>query len=204
MPASLTLTTWILLPLIGGLIGLGTNYIAVRMIFRPLRPRRFLFVRFHGLVPRRQKDLARKIGKVVGSHLVEHQDIVRGLGKLDFDALLGSVLDKGLTPKIQELRTLPLIGGFLTEERIQDVRQSIQKSILAHRQTILEEIENGLEKGLDVPGLVEQKVAAFPVEQLERLILDVASRELRAITLLGGVLGALIGLLQVGVLWYLA
>ena len=117
--------------------------------------------------------------------------------------LLGTVLDRGLGPKIQELRTLPLIGGFLTEERVRDVRRAFQASILAQRQSILDEIERGLERGLDVPGLVETKVAAFPVERLEALILEVAGRELRAITWLGGVLGAIIGLGQVAVVWFL-
>jgi uncharacterized membrane protein YheB (UPF0754 family) len=195
--------TWIALPLIGAFIGLGTNYIAVKMIFRPLRPMRLLFFRIQGLVPRRQQELARSIGNVVGSHLVEHKDIVRGLEKLDFDKLLSSVLDRGLTPKIQELRTLPLIGGFLTEERVQDMRKAIQGSVLAHKQTILDEIETGLARGLNVPAMVEEKVAAFPVQRLEALILEVASRELRAITLLGGVLGAIIGFGQVAAVWFL-
>lgn len=202
MPDSPSLWTWILLPLIGGVIGLVTNYIAVKMIFRPLKRRRILFVPFHGLVPRRQKELAKSIGRVVGSHLVEHKDIVRSFEKLDFDKLLSGVLDRGLAPKIQELRALPLIGGFLTEERIGDIKSAIQKSVMAHKQTILDEIEKGLVKGLDVQKMVEQKVAAFPVQKLESLILEVASKELRAITWWGGVLGALIGLLQVAVVWF--
>ena len=153
-------------------------------------------------MPRRQKDLAKSIGRVVGAHLVEHKDIVKSFEKLDFDKLLGGVLDRGLAPKIQELRALPLIGGFLTEERIGDIKAAIQKSVMAHKQTILDEIEKGLVKGLDVQKMVEQKVAAFPVQKLESLILEVASRELRAITWWGGVLGALIGLLQVAVVWF--
>ena len=202
MPDSPSLWTWILLPLIGGVIGLVTNYIAVKMIFRPLKRRRILFVPFHGLVPRRQKELAKSIGKVVGSHLVEHKDIVKSFDKLDFDALLGGVLERGLAPKIQELRSLPLIGGFLTEERVGDIKVAIQKSILQHKQTILDEIEKGLVKGLDVQKMVEQKVAAFPVVKLEQLILDVAKRELQAITWWGGVLGAVIGLSQAAIQWF--
>jgi uncharacterized membrane protein YheB (UPF0754 family) len=194
--------TWILPPLIGGVIGLVTNYIAVKMIFRPLKRRRILFVPFHGLVPRRQKELAKSIGKVVGSHLVEHKDIVKSFDKLDFDALLGGVLERGLAPKIQELRSLPLIGGFLTEERVGDIKVAIQKSILQHKQTILDEIEKGLVKGLDVQKMVEQKVAAFPVVKLEQLILEVAKRELQAITWWGGVLGAVIGLSQAAIQWF--
>jgi len=200
MPTAPDVWTWITIPAIGGVIGLSTNWLAVKMIFRPVKPRRFLFFRLHGLIARRQHDLAKAIGRVVGNHLVEHKDVVKSLNKLDFGGVLGKVLDRGLGPKIQELRSLPLIGGFLTEERIVDIKQSITDSIMEHREEVLDEVEKGLSKGLDVPQLVEEKVAAFEVLKLERLILEVASRELRAIVVLGGLLGALIGLAQVGFL----
>ena len=199
-----SLMTWITLPAIGGLIGWTTNWIAVKMIFRPIKPRRVLFVRLHGLVPRRQKDLAKSIGNVVGKHLVEHKDIIRGLNKLDFGGLLGGMLDRGLGPKIQELRTLPLIGGFLTDERVSDIKDAIQKSILEHKEALLDEVEKGLAKGINVPRLVEEKVGAFAVEHLEAMILEVARRELKAITWMGGVLGVIIGSGQVLYLWFLA
>ncbi len=200
MPSAPDIWTWITIPAIGGLIGLSTNWLAVKMIFRPVKPRRILFFRLHGLIARRQQDLAKAIGRVVGNHLVEHKDVVKSLNKLDFGGVLGKVLDRGLGPKIQELRSLPLIGGFLTEERITDIKRSITDSIMEHREEVLDEVERGLSKGLDVPRLVEEKVAAFEVLKLERLILEVASRELRAIVVLGGLLGALIGLAQVGFL----
>ncbi|MEO6593867.1 MAG: DUF445 family protein [Planctomycetota bacterium] len=202
MPQAPDLWTWITIPAIGALIGWSTNWLAVKMIFRPIKPRRFLGIRIQGLVGRRQQELAKAIGRVVGNHLVEHKDVVKSLNKLDFVGILGSVLDRGLAPKIQELRSLPLIGGFLTEARVADIRNSIGKSIMEHKETVLDEVERGLAKGLDVPQLVETKVAAFAVEKLEALILEVANRELRAIVVLGGVLGALIGLLQVGFLWF--
>jgi uncharacterized membrane protein YheB (UPF0754 family) len=196
-------TTWIALPLIGSAIGWFTNRLAVRMIFRPIRPRRFLGIRVQGLIGRRQKELARSIGEVVGGHLVQHDDIVRGLGSLDLETLLGDVLDRGLGPKIQELRGLPLIGGFLTDDRIADLRKSLVTGILAEREALIEAIEKAVEAGLDVPQMVRQKVEAFPVERVEELILHVASKELRSIEVLGGVLGLLIGFAQAALIHFL-
>lgn len=202
MPPPPDVWTWITIPAIGGLIGWSTNWLAVKMIFRPIRARSVLGIRLQGLVPRRQQDLARAIGRVVGTHLVEHKDIVKSLNKLDLAKVLGAVLDRGLGPKIGELRSLPLIGGFLTEERVGDIRSSIVQGIMAHKDAVLDEVERGLEKGLDVPALVEEKVSAFAVEKLEAMILEVANRELKAIVVLGGVLGVVIGLLQVAFLWF--
>ncbi|MFO1077239.1 MAG: DUF445 family protein [Planctomycetota bacterium] len=202
MPPAPDLWTWITIPAIGALIGWSTNWLAVKMIFRPVRARRFLGIRIQGLVPRRQHELAKAIGRVVGTHLVEHKDVVRSLNKLDFEGLLGVVLQRGLQPKVEELRTLPLIGGFLTEARVDEIKKAIIAGVMKHKESLLDEVEKGLEKGLNVPALVEQKVGAFAVEKLERLILEVANRELRAIVVLGGVLGLLIGLAQVGFVWW--
>jgi len=49
---------------------------------------------------------------------------------------------------------------------------------------------------VDIQGLVEREVLGFSPEEVERVILRVAGRELRSITWWGGVLGALVGGLQ--------
>jgi len=198
-----TLWTWIAIPAVGGVIGYVTNWIAVKMIFRPIRPVNVLGIKVQGLVGRRQRDLAESIGRVVGKHLLSHDDVVEAFTKIDFEKILGQVLESGLGPKIAQLRGLPLIGGFLTPERIDDIKQSLVRGILERREVILEHLEDAVENGLDVAAIVTRKVADFSVEKVESIILEVARRELRAIEVLGGVLGVLIGVGQVGLLWWL-
>lgn len=192
--------TWIVVPLLGGVIGYLTNYLAVRMIFRPIRPVSVLGLRVQGLVARRQGELAASIGRVVGDHLLGHDDIARGLKAVDLEGIVGHALDRGLAKKVENLRSLPLVGGFLTDERIQDLRDSLVRSVVKDKDVLFEKLEEALEQGLDVHELVREKVAAFPVEKLEALVLEVASRELRTIEVLGGVLGVAIGVAQVLVL----
>jgi uncharacterized membrane protein YheB (UPF0754 family) len=191
---------WIAIPVLGGVIGYGTNRLAVKMVFRPIEPVNILGLRVQGLVGRRQADLAENIGRVVGDHLLEHDDIVAALEKVDLEQLIGDAIDGGLGPKLAELRRMPLIGGFLTDERIGDLRESVIRGVLANKEGLIESFEKAIEQGLDVSEVVAKKVSAFPVERLEELVLSVASQELRAIEVLGGVLGLLIGLVQVGVL----
>lgn len=194
------LTPWILLPGVGALIGYGTNYLAVRMIFRPVRPVRILGFTLQGLVPRRQRELAQSIGRVVGDHLFSHDDMVGALGKLDLGALVDSAFDKGLGQKIAELRAMPFVGAFLTDERVRDLRAAAVRGVMSRKDEVLAGVEAALRDGIDVHAVVEEKVAAFEVGRLEALILEVASRELRAIEVLGGVLGLAVGLVQAVIL----
>ncbi|MGA0869065.1 MAG: DUF445 family protein, partial [Planctomycetota bacterium] len=91
-----------------------------------------------------------------------------------------------------------------TAERIDDLRGAIIQGILDNKDLILERLEQAVEAGIDVQKMVREKVEAFPVERLEKLVLKVASRELRAIEILGGLLGVLIGIGQVAVIWSLS
>ena len=201
MPA---ITTWIGVPLLGGLIGYVTNRIAVKMIFRPIRPVSICGIKVQGLLARRQNDLADSIGRVVGDHLVRHEDVMAALASVDFESVIHEVLDSALAPKIAELRKLPMLGGLFTDERVDQLRGAIATGIVGKRDALLAGIETAIERGLDVRATVTAKIAAFPVEKLEQLVLEVAARELRAIEIFGAILGVLIGIAQVFLVWGMA
>ncbi len=190
-------TTWIVVPLLGGLIGYVTNRLAVKMIFRPIKPINILGLRVQGVIGRRQAELAKSIGRVVGDHLIHHDDIMEGLKGVDIGPLIAKAVDTGLDSKIDKLRSLPLIGAFLTPDRIDELKQAIVTGVMSEKEAIFETMEGAIESNLHIEDLVRDKVSAFSVERLETLVLEVASRELRMIELLGGVLGVLIGVGQV-------
>jgi uncharacterized membrane protein YheB (UPF0754 family) len=196
---ALTPEVWISVPVLGGVIGYVTNAVAVKMIFRPVRPRRIFGLRWQGLIGRRQKELAESIGRVVGitSGVMRHVRVPRGSRP---EALTGKLIDRGLETKIAGLRRLPLVGSLLTPQRVADLRGALVRAFLDDKDELLAEIERALAEGLDVQAIVAEKVSGFPVERLEALVMEVSRKELRAIEVLGGVLGFLVGLLQVGVL----
>ncbi|MBC2006055.1 DUF445 domain-containing protein [Listeria welshimeri] len=87
------LFTILLMAVIGGFIGAMTNYIAIRMLFRPYKAL-YLFnkrVPFTpGLIPKRRNELAEHIGKVVVSHLLTE------------DAIRARLLEENLQKEITE------------------------------------------------------------------------------------------------------
>lgn len=69
---------WIAGPLIGAVIGYCTNYIAVKMLFRPLCPvkiGRFTLPFTPGMIPKGKERLAKALGTVVGHTLLTKEDI---------------------------------------------------------------------------------------------------------------------------------
>ena len=105
MPDSLTpYLPFVLPPLLGAIIGYVTNYIAIRMLFRPLHPWHILGIRVPmtpGIIPSRRGDLARKMGQMVGEHLVTSKDVGRALDKEEFRQHLYQALELKLDKFIQ-------------------------------------------------------------------------------------------------------
>lgn len=65
-------------PIIGAIIGYCTNYIAVKMLFRPLKPvmiGNFQLPFTPGIIPRGRKRLAKALGEAVGGTLLTPNDI---------------------------------------------------------------------------------------------------------------------------------
>ncbi len=96
-------------PLIGAFIGYLTNKIAIRMLFRPLKPWHVLGIRVPmtpGVIPSKRHDLAINMGIMVGEHLLTARDIGTALSMEPFqehlhtliDTRLGEVLDSDLGP----------------------------------------------------------------------------------------------------------
>ena len=86
-------------PLLGALIGYVTNYIAIRMLFRPLRPWRLLGMRLPltpGIIPAKRGELAQRMGEMVGSHLLTADDVRLALEKPHFHRELKAAVDEAL------------------------------------------------------------------------------------------------------------
>ena len=66
---------WIVPPLVGALIGYVTNYVAIKMLFRPLKEVRLFGGKFRlpftpGILPRERRKLADSIGRMVEQELL--------------------------------------------------------------------------------------------------------------------------------------
>ena len=69
---------YIAAPLIGALIGYCTNYIAVKMLFRPRHEKYFFGHKVPltpGAIPKGKTRLAKSVGDVISNHLVTSEDI---------------------------------------------------------------------------------------------------------------------------------
>ena len=188
------------LPIIAALTGWITNFIAVKMLFHPREKVKFLFFEFQGIFPKRQKALAEKLGKIVANELFSFKDIKHSLqdpkNLEEVHTLIGSKLDDFLENRMIE--SMPMLYVFMSDEMRVKIKDTLQAELQLMLPDLLESFAARIEQQVDIEKTVYNKVANFSSDKLESILYDIMSKEFRFIEILGGVLGFIIGLIQVG------
>ena len=190
-------------PLIGAGIGWLTNRLAIQMLFRPRRPVRFLFWHVQGLIPRRQTELAVRVGEIVETELF-NQHLIRGeIAKMDLhphlQQLATNIVWDRLAPR---LRAIPLLGNLVNDRLLYTLNKIALESIVGETEPLLEKVAVEVEKQIAVRKIVEEKIHAFDLDQLEAIVRKLAHQEFRSIEILGAVIGFLVGLVQAGIMFF--
>lgn len=192
----------ILFPLACALIGWITNVIAVKMIFRPMEPRRILGLRFQGVLPKHQAHFAREMGEVVTTDFITTGEMVE---RIDVDRLyraLRPLVDRTFNEVVEDLRarlTEPQ-RALLSDAVIGSVRKQVEKELEAELPAFAEQVREKADELVDLTDLIADKLLAIGPAKLEELIYRVARRELKFIEYYGGIFGFVIGLVQFAVI----
>jgi uncharacterized membrane protein YheB (UPF0754 family) len=195
------LITYISLPLIAALIGWFTNWIAIKMLFYPRKPVRFIFFDIQGIFPKRQALVAERIGKMVADELFSLKDIKE---KLNQPGNMEGI-NESIETKINEyLNTTfpanhPIMSMFMGRKARTKIKDDFMVEIAEITPMVVNQYMDNLEADLDIEKIIKDRVALLSPETLEQLLNSILKTEFRFIELIGAVLGFIIGVIQVGI-----
>lgn len=84
-------------PLIGGLIGLITNSLAIRMLFRPYKEIRISGIRMPftpGLIPKEKSRIAHAIAQVISGYILDQETILAALASVQIQEAYETIYDE--------------------------------------------------------------------------------------------------------------
>jgi len=197
------MNTWILvgIPFLAASIGWGTNWLAIRMLFRPRRPIGWGRLVLQGLVPRRKAEMAQRLGQIVEQELLSRDLLRREIRKVDLQPHLESFTHRMVHEVLaRKLRAIPLLGTMVHPQALAAVERALMRQLEKEGPEIVERMAAGMERQVNIQALVEEQILSFDLDRLEGVVRRVAHREFRAIEALGAVVGFLVGCLQVGLL----
>jgi uncharacterized membrane protein YheB (UPF0754 family) len=184
------------LALVGGVIGWVTNILAIKLMFRPINPIKIPIINFEivGLIPKRKNEIAKNIGEVVAKELLSIDDIINSAITED-DKIMFSQLVKNKIRKLvaEKMDFVPAPFRMMAQAPIDNI---IEQEVDGALKEIEGEVIDHIKNRVDIEKLVAEKINDLDLQELERIIVSVAKKELKHIEVLGFILGAAIGIVQ--------
>ncbi len=188
-----------LIPLISAFIGWFTNWIAIKMLFHPRLPKKILGITFHGIFPKRQKQFAEHLGRLVSKELLSFKDIEEKITHPDNIKKVMPLVDEHIDSFLRNklATTMPMLSMFIGDKTIAQLKEVFMAELEELFPQLMKNYMNSLQSELDLEKIVIDKVAGFSSDKLEEVLNNIMSQEFRFVEIIGAVLGLIIGLLQV-------
>jgi uncharacterized membrane protein YheB (UPF0754 family) len=189
----------LVMPIFGAIVGLSTDWLALKMIFYPREQRRFLGVlRWQGLFQRRRTEVATDYGRVVADEVLTVPKIVEALltGPRS-DRLIAlvqrhvsRVVDRQLGP------ARPLVRLTVGTERYRRLKADITERALAEAPRAMVPAMAYAKEALGIEQTVVAAMRGLTPLEFESVPRPAFRQDEWKLILVGGILGAVVGELQ--------
>jgi uncharacterized membrane protein YheB (UPF0754 family) len=170
----------------GGLVGYVTNYLAVRMLFRPRKPVRIplLGIRLQGLIPAKKAELVESLASVAADYFKgvglsrEVERSIREVVRDNVRRALQGWLERNRTLSMLLAPYIDTIASLVADQLAAPLAQRLAREAAGR---------------VDVARIVREEAERLSDEEIEEMFWRIAGKELRYIELQGLILGAAIG-----------
>ena len=188
----------VIMVIISAAIGWITNWVAIKMLFRPHNEINLGLFKIQGLIPKRRAEIGIGIADVIQNELISIKDVIANIDREEFSKrlndLIDDVLEKNLKTKVKE--KFPVMQMFFSDKMAKDVSETIKGIVMENQEKIFEIFSNYAEENIDFSTIITDKISNFSLDKLEEIITLLAKKELKHIEVIGAILGMLIGAVQ--------
>ena len=144
------------IPLVSGLIGWGTNALAIRMLFRPIEWRGVWRLGWQGVLPANAERMATICVKLMTVHLLDVKAVFERIDPDKISSLLSPALEKHAAELVEETLSAryPSVWDSLPERVRETARDRLRAEVPNVVQKIMGELRDDLDRYLAVEALV--------------------------------------------------
>lgn len=188
----------ILIILIGAGIGWLTNYVAIKMLFRPYKEMNFLLFKIQGVIPKRRHEIGLRIAETIQNQVISMEDILNSIDKTELELKLEEIVDKMLKGKVKGeiISRFPMASMFLSDSVVEKIEKGLKEVILKNREEIIKSIFEVFENNVNFQEIIVKNIDNFSLEELEKIVFNLAKTEFKHIEIVGAILGGIIGIVQ--------
>ena len=190
------------LPFIAAFVGWLTNWIALKLMFYPQKPINLYFFELQGIFPKRQREVAHQIAKMVSAELISFNDIRTKLNSPEQLADIKQHIDEKINDYLCHTfpNNYPITSWFFGHHQRQGIREDLILEVEKFTPEIIQKYTDNLEDELNIEKMVSEKISTMDPMHFEVIINGILKKEFALLSIVGGVLGFTVGVVQVVIL----
>ena len=196
---ALTHQPWVM-PLFGGIVGLSTDWLALKMIFYPREERRILgFLRWQGLFQKRRRQVAADYGRLIAEEVLTVDKMLEALLVGPRSDRLLLMVQRYVEQVVDENVGLakPFVVLTLGSQRYRQLRRDVADRVVAELPETAAPALRYAQDALDVEHTIVTAMQGLTPIEYEGVLRPAFQQDEWKLIVVGGVLGALVGELQV-------
>ena len=189
----------IILPIFGLFTGWFTDWLALKMIFNPIRPRRFAFWTWQGLFLRRRDEVAEAYAELIAGELITPHHLFETLLTGPLSDRVFAMVQRHVQRVIDDQSGLarPLVVLAIGTTRYQALKRDTAERVMARLPDTLAYVEAYTAEALDIRNTLIHRMHGLPDEDFLQLIRPAFQSDEWILITVGALLGFSMGELQV-------
>mmetsp|Transcript_46030 Transcript_46030/g.103538 ORF Transcript_46030/g.103538 Transcript_46030/m.103538 type:complete len:473 (-) Transcript_46030:173-1591(-) len=191
-----------MLPAFGLVVGLLSNWIALKMIFEPVEPRRYLGGRLvlQGLFLKRQAEVSAEYGRIVSSRVLSAKYLIPAVITGRCSDVLFELVHKHVQASCDSYAGIsrPVIKLVSGREKYDRCKRLVGERIIASLPDTMIHVERYMDSAMDLENLLRDRMTSLSSREFEDLLHPVFQEDEWKLVLMGGALGVIVGFMQ----WY--
>jgi uncharacterized membrane protein YheB (UPF0754 family) len=190
--------SWIL-PVAGFAVGTLTNYVALKIIFSPLEPTEVCGIwTLHGIFLKRQKEVSETFARIICVEILHiramWEAIFNGPLSKNFYAMLRAHSLVFIEKLIAEIK--PMAIAAMGANKFGQMKEAMAQKVIDNLPDIIDQSYEYTQMALDMEREIREKMAKLPSAEFEGVLHPAFEEDELTLIMLGGVLGAIVGVIQ--------
>jgi uncharacterized membrane protein YheB (UPF0754 family) len=191
-----------LIPLFGGAVGLFSDWLALTLLFRPLKKVSLLGFSFQGKFIARQEEVSRDYANLIAKELLTPsnmiEEVMRGPTSDRLVLLIQEHIERASNEEFGV--TGSLVKFALGSDRIEDIKMFVIEQSIAEIPEASSKVEQYAMDALDINNTIVSRMDRLSPEEFEGLLRPAFKEDEKTLIVAGAILGFIIGELQVQVM----
>jgi uncharacterized membrane protein YheB (UPF0754 family) len=193
----------LIMPLFGLFTGWFTDWLALRMIFFPIEPRKYFGVTWQGLFLKRRAEVAEAYGALIAQEIITPHNVIEAILHGPLSDRVLALIQRQLDRELGSVAK-PLLVFAVGSRKYQDVKLAIAEQIMSRLPETMRYIEDYATDAMDIRNVLVSKMKELSPHEFERLLRPAFEQDEWILIATGAVLGFAVGEGQVLLLEHLA